>query len=160
MDKTTRLISAFEARTHLGEVLDYVRYSKLPCLVERHGRPVAAIVDIETFRNQSRVIQYNEWTALLVKQIKERYKPQKIVLFGSVAEGTFKEGSDIDIFIIKDTDKRALDRVDEVTELIDPGIPAELHIFTPKEVKERLSLGDFFIKDVLKNGRVVYEEQQ
>lgn len=160
MGKTPRLISAFEARTHLGEVLDYIRYSKEPCLVERHGKPVAAIIDIETFRNQTRAIQYSEWIRLATMQIKEEYKPQKIVLFGSAATGEIKDCSDIDLFIIKDTDKRELDRVDEVMDMIDPEIPVELHIFTPQEVKERLELGDFFVKGILENGKVLYEQQQ
>lgn len=160
MKQTSRTVSAFEARTHLGEVLDYVRYSKKPCLVERHGTTVAAIVDIETYREQTRGLQYDKWIELSVERIKENYKPQKIILFGSAANGAVKDGSDIDLFIIKDTYKRALDRVDEVMELIEPGIPLELHIFTPKEVEERLKLGDFFIRDIIKNGRVLYEQQE
>lgn len=160
MKETPRLVSAFEARTHLGEVLDYIRYTKKPCLVERHGTPVAAIVDIKTFRDQARILQYIEWIRLSVEQIKKQYKPQKIILFGSAATGEPKEGSDIDIFIIKDTDKRALARVDEVMDFIDPDIPVELHIYTQKEVDERLKLGDFFIRDILQNGKVLYEKRE
>lgn len=160
MAETSRLISAFEARTHLGEVLDYIRYTKKPCLVERHGTLVAAILDIETFRDQTRILQYNEWIRLSVEQLKKHYEPKKIILFGSVATGEPKDGSDIDLFIIKDTNKRALDRIDEAMEFIDPGIPAELHIYTQKEVDERSRLGDPFIRDILENGKVLYEKQK
>lgn len=159
MDKTPRSISAFEARTHLGEILDYIRYSKKPCLVERHGTPIAAIIDIETYRRQMLIIQYDEWIRITVKQLKEKYKPQKIILFGSAATGMFKEGSDLDLFIVKATNKRALERVDEAMESIEIGIPVELHIFTPKEVANRLKLGDFFIRNIIENGKVLYEER-
>lgn len=160
MDRTARKISAFEARTHLGEVLDYIRYSKKPCLVERHGTTVAAIIDIETYRAQALKIQYSEWVEKAVRQIEESYEPQKIILFGSVAKGGIKDGSDIDLLVIKETDKRALDRVDEVMESIEPDIPVELHIYTPTEIEERLNLGDSFVRDVIENGKVVYERKQ
>lgn len=157
MSETPRKISAFEARTHLGEVLDYIRYSKKPCLVERHGTPVAAIIDIETYKRQTLAIQYDGWINTALAQIKEHYDPQKIILFGSAASGRISEGSDIDIFVVKETDKRALDRIDEAMEFIEQGIPLELHVFTPEEVAERLRLGDFFIRDIFKNGKVLYE---
>lgn len=160
MSETPRKISAFEARTHLGEVLDYIRYSKKPCLVERHGTLVAAIIDIETYKRQTLFIQYDEWVKTAIAQIKKHYDPQKIILFGSASSGRVSEGSDIDILIVKATDKRALDRIDEVMEFMEHGIPLELHIFTPEEIAERLNLGDFFIKDIFENGKVLYERQK
>ena len=41
----------------------------------------------------------------LVEAIKINYKPQRIILFGSHAWGNPTEESDIDLLIIKDTDK-------------------------------------------------------
>ena len=38
----------------------------------------------------------------LVHNIALKYKPQKIVLFGSMARGDYHEGSDIDLMLIKD----------------------------------------------------------
>lgn len=46
----SRRVSAFEARTRFGEILDVVRYRKEPCIVERNGRPVAVIVDLEAYQ--------------------------------------------------------------------------------------------------------------
>ncbi len=46
----SRHISAFEARTHFGEILDSVRYGKEPYIVEKNGRPAAVIVDLEVYR--------------------------------------------------------------------------------------------------------------
>lgn len=47
---TKRRVSAFEARTHFGEILDRVRYRKEPCVVEKNGRPAAVIVDLEAYQ--------------------------------------------------------------------------------------------------------------
>ncbi len=46
----SRRVSAYQARTHLGEILDAVRYRKEPCIIERNGRPSAVIVDVEAYQ--------------------------------------------------------------------------------------------------------------
>lgn len=160
MDENSRKVSAFDARTHLGELLDYVRYSKNPCLIERHGKVVAALVDFQSYQQKTLALQYQKWTEGAVEKIKTAYQPDKIILFGSVKEGTLKEGSDIDLFIVKRTKKRKLDRIDEILGFLDPEIPIELHVYTPQEMEQRLEMGDFFIKDILKRGKVLYEREE
>lgn len=160
MDENSRKVSAFDARTHLGELLDYVRYSKSPCLIERHGKVVAALVDFQSYQQKILALQYQKWIEEAVEKIKAGYRPDKIILFGSAENGVLKEGSDIDLFIVKRTKKRKLDRIDEVLEFLDPEIPVELHIYTPQEVQKRLEIEDFFIKDILKKGKVLYEREE
>ncbi|MBI3322627.1 MAG: type II toxin-antitoxin system Phd/YefM family antitoxin [Candidatus Omnitrophica bacterium] len=46
----SKRVSAFEARTRFGEILDTVRYRKEPVIVERNGRPAAVIVDLESYQ--------------------------------------------------------------------------------------------------------------
>jgi len=36
-------------------------------------------------------------------------------------------------------------------------LPLDPIVYTPQEVKDRLFLGDFFIKNILKEGRILYE---
>lgn len=45
-----RHVSAYEARTKFGEILDEVRYRKKPVVVEKNGRPAAVIVDLEAYQ--------------------------------------------------------------------------------------------------------------
>ena len=54
----------------------------------------------------------------VVDRIKEKYEPEKIILYGSYAYGKPTEDSDIDLFIVKDTDKRRVDRYVEVSRLL------------------------------------------
>lgn len=94
------------------------------------------------------------------EKIKEEYKPEKIILFGSSAKGTITEDSDIDMLIIKDTDKKRNERFREVRSLVRDlkrRIPFSPVVYTPKEIEHRLNLGDFFIKEILKEGKVLYE---
>lgn len=95
----------------------------------------------------------------IVDRIKKEYDPEKIILYGSYAYGTPTEESDIDLFIVKDTDKRRVDRFVEVDRLIyNPNLKISVSplVYTPKEVEERLLLGDDFVTEILQRGEVLY----
>lgn len=102
---------------------------------------------IEPFRELERI----------VAQISQNYSPQKIILFGSLATGEAAEAHDIDLLIIKDTDKDPWQRTREVNRLFDHSAPVDLLVYTPEEINTRMKLNDFFIDEVLKHGRVLYE---
>lgn len=96
----------------------------------------------------------------IVDAIRREYQPERIVLFGSYAYGHPTRDSDVDLLIVKDTDKRRVDRFVEVSRTLfrlAPGIPVEPHIYTPDELRERLSLGDPFIKEILRKGVKLYD---
>lgn len=93
-------------------------------------------------------------------KVVQKYQPEKIILFGSYVWGKFTSDSDVDFFIIKNTKKRKLDRMYEVDKLLHSRkIPVDILVYTPKEVKERLELGDYFVEDVIKKGKVIYERK-
>jgi len=54
----------------------------------------------------------------IVEKLKREYKPQRIILFGSYAYGNPTEDSDIDLLILKNTDKRRVDRFVQVKRII------------------------------------------
>jgi len=54
----------------------------------------------------------------LIEEIVSGYQPKKIYLFGSYATGKTSDDSDIDLFIIKNTDKRRIERSREVRRCI------------------------------------------
>jgi uncharacterized protein len=94
-----------------------------------------------------------------VEKIKKEYQPEKIILFGSYAYGTPTKDSDIDLFIVKETEKRRIDRFVEVRELIyDPDIQISIQplVYSPEEVEKRLAIGDQFVEDVLEKGKLLY----
>lgn len=90
------------------------------------------------------------------KQIIEKYKPEKVILFGSAAKGN-KEINDIDLFVVKkNVPYYGADRMKELRHLIDTDAPVDYIVYKPDEVKERLSLGDPFIRKIFKEGQVLY----
>lgn len=88
-------------------------------------------------------------------QLIEKYKPEKIILFGSAAWGG-KEINDIDLCIIKkDVPYYGADRMSELYHLMDTIVAVDYIVYKPEEVEERLSLGDPFIKKIFKGGKVL-----
>jgi uncharacterized protein len=95
----------------------------------------------------------------VVEKLKTDYQPEKIILYGSYAYGQPEEDSDIDLFIIKETDKRRVDRFVEVKRIIynqQRRISIQPLVYTPREVQERLAMGDDFIEEILTKGEVLY----
>jgi|YNPNPStandDraft_1061719.scaffolds.fasta_scaffold04023_3 predicted nucleotidyltransferase len=81
----------------------------------------------------------------------------KAVLFGSSASGRTTRRSDIDLVIVKETEKRFFDRYEEFSGLDDlfPGRAVDLLIYTPAEL-EKISHRPF-IRRILEQGKVLYE---
>jgi len=95
----------------------------------------------------------------MVEKIKKEYRPKKIILFGSYAWGNPTKCSDIDLFIIKDTREKPIERWMEIKKILrDPNrpIPVSPLVLTRKEVEKRKSIKDFFIKEIMEKGDVLY----
>ncbi len=85
------------------------------------------------------------------------YKPQKVLLFGSLASGKAREGSDIDIIVVKETDKRFWDRLADVIRLLNPTEAVDILVYTPREFEELCRDRLFFQEEILKKAKVIYE---
>lgn len=97
----------------------------------------------------------------ITKQIVEKYKPEKIILFGSFARGDFNRDSDIDMLIIKESKKTRPERASDVYRLtwdVDRTLPFEPLVFTPKELERQLKLGDPFFLTILKEGKTLHDK--
>ena len=95
----------------------------------------------------------------MVDKILKEYQPKMVILFGSYAYGEPTEDSDVDLLIIKDTEKRPIDRWIEVKRLlrdIAPTLPVSPLVYTSKEIEERTAIKDFFIEEILEKGEVLH----
>ena len=94
---------------------------------------------------------------IIVEQIIQKYRPMKIILFGSAGRGEYDKVNDLDFLIIKkDVPLHGLERMRELDELIERNIAADMLVYRPDEFNERIKLGDPFIKTILREGRVLY----
>ena len=94
----------------------------------------------------------------IADKIAKVYQPEKIILFGSHAWGRPHKWSDVDLFIIKKSGKKRWEREYELRKKIfPPKMSVDLLIYTPSEIKKRIAIGDFFVRDIINKGRVLYE---
>jgi len=105
-------------------------------------------------------MELNEITSeieAIVGQIIQKYRPMKIILFGSAGRKEYHKVNDLDFLIIKkDVPLHGLERMRELDELIERNIAADMLVYRPDEFDERIRLGDPFIKTILREGRVLY----
>ncbi len=99
-----------------------------------------------------------ETLAEAVHHIVEALRPEKVVLFGSYAYGKPTPDSDVDLLIIMETAASAKERYQTVSRLLYPRpFPVDVLVKTPQEIERALSMGDFFIQEIISQGRVLYE---
>ena len=93
----------------------------------------------------------------ITAQIIKKYNPEKIILFGSAAKGELSSESDADFLIIKkETPLYGADRIREISKIIKRDIPVDFIVYRPDEFNKRLSMGDPFLKAIMKEGKILY----
>ena len=87
--------------------------------------------------------------------------PEKIILFGSVAEGKPTHGADLDLLVVHDTALPLSERgLKARLALMGVGVPMDLLVYTPSEFDERSRRSGSFTHDVATRGRVLYERRR
>ena len=96
----------------------------------------------------------------ILRILAAEYCPEKVILFGSMANDSVKEWSDLDIVIVKETHKPFLQRLREVALLCRPPVGVDFLVYTPQEFADMIaSQNSFIIEEVLGKGKVLYERR-
>ena len=93
--------------------------------------------------------------ATIATRLKKEYRAETVILFGSYARNEATEDSDVDLFVIAPTHERFFERMATVLGLVRDlydGLALSPIVMTPKEVKQRLEMGDQFVKEILETG--------
>ena len=90
-------------------------------------------------------------------RIASEFQPQRIIIFGSYADGIPAENSDLDLLVIMRYVGSGLRKAVEILNRVRPRIPVDLVVRTPEEIQERMQANDFFLTEILRRGRVLYE---
>lgn len=95
----------------------------------------------------------------LTKKIIKQANPKKVILFGSYAWGNPGPDSDFDFFVVQKSKESRRNRQLKLRRLLlDFDMPADILSYTPEEIDNRLAIKDFFIRDILNRGKVIYEK--
>ena len=89
----------------------------------------------------------------ITERLKKDQSVRLVLLFGSLARGDVRSESDIDLLVVKETDKKFLDRLDEFYK--DASIAMDIFVYTPEEFESLKDRG--FIKKAVEEGVILYE---
>src|SRR6516225_5254703 len=91
------------------------------------------------------------------RRIAERFRPDKIILFGSYGYGTPHAESDVDLLVIMPT-RNAIDQAIRIELAFERPFSVDIHVRTPYQIKQGLKEGDcdWFLREVMEKGKVLY----
>ena len=96
-----------------------------------------------------------------IKQISEQiateFKPEKIILFGSYAYGIPRQGSDIDLLVIMPYEGWHGDQAIMIHRFLNYFPSLDLLVRTSEEIQQRIGMNDFFIREIIEKGKVLYD---
>jgi predicted nucleotidyltransferase len=93
----------------------------------------------------------------IVQQIVERFRPEKVILFGSYAHGKPTSDSDVDLLVVMETKEQALHAAARIAAAIDHPFPLDILVFKPSELKASLERKGVFATEVMTKGIVLHE---
>jgi predicted nucleotidyltransferase len=114
-----------------------------------------AVINVPTIDKRDRIPQ--EAIDQVVQQIVEIFRPQKIILFGSYARGDPRPESDVDLLVVMETPIKEVEQAIQICQKIEYRFGLDLIVHTPKHLAKRVKMGDWFLRDVLNEGKVLYE---
>lgn len=99
-----------------------------------------------------------EVIAAAVAVIAERFRPERITLFGSRAYGVPTAESDVDLLVVMETSLSLFEQAWQIRESLGAFADRRLHptVRTPEQVRIGLAEGDFFYLDAVVSGVSLY----
>jgi predicted nucleotidyltransferase len=89
------------------------------------------------------------------RQIADQFEPDRIILFGSYAYGNPGPDSDVDLLVVmgaRDETNQAI----RIRRAVEHPFPCDIIVRTPKNLRRRLELGDWFLREIVRRGKVLY----
>jgi len=93
----------------------------------------------------------------LAERIVQQFHPERIILFGSYAYGRPTADSDVDLLVILPFEGHPACKAAEIRTSIRAPFPMDLLVRTPQQVQRRVEQGDFFMREIMEKGKVLYE---
>jgi len=91
------------------------------------------------------------------REIGNQFGAEKVLLFGSYAAGAEQIDSDVDLLVVLAHKGRSVDKSVEIRMKLRPAFPVDILVRSPEKVRQRLAMGDDFLRQILDNGKVLYE---
>lgn len=90
-------------------------------------------------------------------QVGRGFDAERVILFGSYAEGSATEDSDVDLLVTCPFEGKSVHKSVEIRMKLRPRFPVDLLVRTPEKVRQRIEMGDGFMREIIEEGKVLYE---
>ena len=108
---------------------------------------------------RNKIISQNKINKIVNKIAKE-FRPEKIILFGSYANGKPDKNSDIDLCIIMKNVSSPYQIAYKIEKLLDDFmVPTDIVVYSQHEIEEWKNVKMAFPTIIMKTGKIVYEKK-
>jgi predicted nucleotidyltransferase len=125
-----------------------------PVTADDHGmmtpEQIAARAGMGQMIEPAAIIQWAEEVARAVR-------PERVILFGSYAYGSPTDDSDVDLLVIMPDGGQPQNRAVNIRLRHPAPFPLDLVVMPPETLRERLGQGDFFLREVVTKGVLLYD---
>ncbi len=111
-------------------------------------------IDVPTIDVRERVPE--EAIDEFVANVVDAFDPERIILFGSYAEGRPRPTSDVDLLVVMRSTLRSTQQAAAILQAVEHHFGIDLIVIDPKTLDRRAAMGDSFILDILDRGTVLY----
>jgi predicted nucleotidyltransferase len=89
------------------------------------------------------------------RAVARRFHPDQIILFGSYAYGTPNRDSDVDLLVVMPA-RNQIDQAIKIRMAVEAPFALDLIVRTPHNMRWRLKEGDWFLREIVARGKVLY----
>lgn len=93
----------------------------------------------------------------IAREIGRCFDADRIVLFGSHARGEATPDSDVDLLVVMPDAGKPVEQSVQIRLQVRPPFPVDILVRSPERVRERIAMGDDFMRDLMDKGVVLYE---
>ena len=93
------------------------------------------------------------------RDVARTFGPERVVLFGSYAEGQPTEDSDVDLLVVMEHEGRDVEQAFAIRRTIPRTFSLDLVVRTPSGLQRRLSENDTFLTSIWRTGKTLYERR-
>ena len=92
-----------------------------------------------------------------VDQVVKRFRPTKVILFGSYAYGNPNADSDVDLMVVMRHRGAGVKIATQIRLACPRKFPMDLLVRSPAELRKRIKMGDTFVQEITSKGIVLHE---
>ncbi len=89
-------------------------------------------------------------------EVAREFLPERVILFGSYAKGQAQSESDVDLLVVMPGEVSGARVAAEIITRLKPTLPVELIVRSSRQIRERLLLNDYFLREILTSGKELY----